>query len=162
MLGFRGHTERYRRLIKDVAVQAVRNAVVHGIEAGAVRESLGKSPKAGSVAIEFQALPGAYRLTIEDDGPGCRPSASRRSPLQKRMISADQAAAMDAKQTFSLLFQAGFSMAEQSTKDAGRGVGMNLIAERAREAGGRVAWRRHPVSSRASPCPCPPRTSGST
>ena len=135
--GFEAIPKDYRRLVKDITVQAVRNAMVHGIEDGAVRRSMGK-PETGAIAIEFQALPGGFKLTIEDDGQGISTDRIKEVAVQKRMISADQAAAMDAKQAFSLLFQAGFSMAERETKDAGRGVGMNLIAERAREAGGRV------------------------
>ena len=64
--------------------------------------------------------------------------------MQKGLLTAEHAAGIDAKQVFSLLFQAGFSTAENVTKDAGRGIGMNLIAERVREAGGRVS-RRDPT-----------------
>jgi two-component system chemotaxis sensor kinase CheA len=59
--------------------------------------------------------------------------------VQKGLLTPENAASLDAKQTFSLLFQSGFSTLENVTKDAGRGVGMNLIAERVREAGGRVS-----------------------
>ena len=59
--------------------------------------------------------------------------------MHKGILTPESAAAMDPKQAFSLLFQAGFSMVERVTKDAGRGIGMNLIAERVREAGGRVS-----------------------
>ena len=38
----------------------------------------------------------------------------------------------------SLLFQPGFSTVENATKDAGRGVGMNLMADLMRQIGGRV------------------------
>jgi signal transduction histidine kinase len=137
-VGFEAIPDLYRRLVKDVAVQAVRNAVAHGIEPRTVRESLGKSP-AGAVRLEFQSLPDTYRLTIEDDGMGLSTERIKETALQKGLITAAQAENMDAKQTLALLFQAGFTMAEQVTKDAGRGVGMNLIAERVREAGGRVS-----------------------
>ncbi|MGO9039565.1 MAG: ATP-binding protein [Steroidobacteraceae bacterium] len=142
-VGFAAIPDLYRRLVKDVAVQAVRNAVVHGIEPRAVRESLGKSA-AGAVRLEFQSLPDGYRLTIEDDGIGLSTDRIKEAAVQKGTISAAHAASMDAKQTLSLLFQAGFSMAEQVTKDAGRGIGMNLIAERVREAGGRVSIGTRP------------------
>ena len=128
----------YRRLIKDVAVQAVRNAIVHGIETRPVRQALGKSP-VGAVRVEFQELPDAYKFTIEDDGQGLSPDRIKEVAVQKGLLTAEHAAGMDAKQAFSLLFQAGFSTADNVTKDAGRGIGMNLIAERVREAGGRVS-----------------------
>jgi chemotaxis protein histidine kinase CheA len=45
---------------------------------------------------------------------------------------------LDAKQTYSLLFKPGFSTVEHATKDAGRGVGMNLVADLMNQVGGRV------------------------
>jgi len=142
-VGFDAIPDQYRRLVKDVAVQAVRNAVVHGIEPRTVRESLGKSAS-GVVRLEFQSLPDGYRFTIEDDGIGLSTERIKEAAVQKGTITATHAATMDAKQALSLLFQAGFSMAEQVTKDAGRGIGMNLIAERVREAGGRVSIGTRP------------------
>jgi two-component system, chemotaxis family, sensor kinase CheA len=135
--------DNYRRVVKDVAVQAVRNAIVHGIEPRAVRQSLGKSP-IGSVRLEFQELPDSYKFTIEDDGQGISTERIKEVAVQKGLLTAEHAAALDAKQTFALLFQSGFSTVEHVTKDAGRGVGMNLIAERVREAGGRVSVGTHP------------------
>ncbi len=136
--GFETIPNVYRRLIKDVAVQAVRNAIVHGIEPPTLRQNLGKSP-IGAVKLEFQEAPEAYRFTIEDDGQGLSTERIKEAAVHKGMLTPESAAALDAKQTFSLLFQAGFSMVERVTKDAGRGIGMNLIAERVREVGGRVS-----------------------
>jgi HPt (histidine-containing phosphotransfer) domain-containing protein len=135
--------DSYRRLVKDIAVQAVRNSIVHGIETRPVRQALGKSP-IGTVRLEFQELTDGYKFTIEDDGQGLSPDRIKEVAVQKGLLTAEYAAAMDAKQTFSLLFQSGFSTADSVTKDAGRGVGMNLIAERAREAGGRVSVATQP------------------
>jgi two-component system, chemotaxis family, sensor kinase CheA len=137
-IGFETIPNVYRRLIKDVAVQAVRNAIVHGIEPRALRQNLGKSP-VGAVKLEFQEMAEAYKFTIEDDGQGLSPERIKEAAVHKGILTPQSAATLDAKQAFSLLFQAGFSMVERVTKDAGRGIGMNLIAERVREAGGRVS-----------------------
>jgi two-component system, chemotaxis family, sensor kinase CheA len=137
-VGFDAIPSVYRRLIKDVAVQAVRNAIVHGIEPRPVRSTLGKSP-VGVVRLEFKESSGAYKFTVEDDGKGLSTDRIKAAAVQKGILTPEHAAGLDPKQVFSLLFQAGFSMAENVTKDAGRGIGMNLIAERVREAGGRVS-----------------------
>ncbi len=42
-VGFDAIPDLYRRLIKDMAVQAVRNAVVHGIEPRTARENAGQA-----------------------------------------------------------------------------------------------------------------------
>ena len=130
--------DEYRRIVKDIAIQAVRNAIVHGIEPVAVRVGAGK-PSQGAIRLEFKATPeGGYRLSIEDDGQGLATERIKEVALQKGFVTPDQAQNLDTKQILALLFQPGFSTMESATKDAGRGVGMNLMADLMRQIGGRV------------------------
>jgi two-component system, chemotaxis family, sensor kinase CheA len=130
--------EEYRRIVKDIAIQAVRNAVVHGIEPAAARATAGK-PALGVVRIEFRnAGDAGFKLSVEDDGQGLATDKIKEVARQKGLITADQAESLDAKGVLSLLFQPGFSTVEHATKDAGRGVGMNLMADLMRQIGGRV------------------------
>ncbi len=136
--GFEAIPAQYRRTVKDIAIQAVRNAIVHGIEPAAAREAAGK-PRRGSVRLAFQTADEAgYKLSIEDDGQGLFAEQIREVALRKGLISAEQAAGMLPKQIYALIFRPGFSTAEETTADAGRGVGMNVIAELVQAAGGRV------------------------
>jgi len=138
-LGFDAIPQHYRRVVKDIAVQGVRNAIVHGIEAPDTRAALGKSHQ-GIVRLEFQDLGSAgYRFTIEDDGKGLSTDQIKETAVAKGFLSAAEAATIDPKQTFALLFRSGFSTVDSATKDAGRGVGMNVIADLLREVGGRVS-----------------------
>jgi chemotaxis protein histidine kinase CheA len=130
--------EDYRRIIKDIVIQGVRNAVVHGIERPAERTAAGK-PAQGLVRVDFRAMPeGGYKLSVEDDGRGLATDRIKETAVQKGFIPADQMQTLDPKQVLALLFQPGFSTMEVATKDAGRGVGMNLIADHMRQVGGRV------------------------
>jgi HPt (histidine-containing phosphotransfer) domain-containing protein len=130
--------EDYRRIIKDIAIQAVRNAVVHGIEPAPERAAAGK-PAQGVVRVEFRRTSdGSYKLSVEDDGQGLATDRIKQAAVQKGFITADQMEGLDAKQTLALLFQPGFSTLDVATKDAGRGVGMNLMADHMRQIGGRV------------------------
>src|ERR1700730_8735139 len=62
--------EDYRRAVKDIGVQAVRNAIVHGIEPPSARVTAGKEPQ-GLVRLSFQeAGDTGYKLIVEDDGQG--------------------------------------------------------------------------------------------
>jgi len=143
-LGFEAIPEHYRRLVKDIAVQGIRNAIVHGIETPDGRAAAGKSHQ-GIVRLEFQELGSAgYRFTIEDDGKGMSTEHIKETAVAKGFLSAAEAASLDPKQTFALLFRSGFSTVETATLDAGRGVGMNVIAELLREVGGRVAVSTQP------------------
>jgi two-component system, chemotaxis family, sensor kinase CheA len=131
--------EEYRRLVKDIGVQAVRNAVVHGIESPAVRLGAGK-PREGSVRMSFKDLGDTgYKLIVEDDGQGLSTERIKEAALKKGFITPERAQTLDTKQVFSLLFQSGFSTLEAATKDAGRGVGMNVIADLTNQVGGRVS-----------------------
>jgi two-component system, chemotaxis family, sensor kinase CheA len=138
-LGFDTVPEAYRRIIKDVSVQAVRNGIVHGIEPAAERVSAGKPPQ-GTLKLIFQDVGEAgYKFIVEDDGQGLSTEKIKHAALKKGFITPEKALTLDAKQVFSLLFQPGFSTVDTATKDAGRGVGMNLMAGLMQQIGGKVS-----------------------
>jgi chemotaxis protein histidine kinase CheA len=138
-MGFDTVPDEYRRIVKDIAVQAVRNSIVHGIESTSDRLGAGK-PTKGQLKLIFQELGEAgYKLIAEDDGQGLSTEKIKGAALKKGFITPEKAATLDAKQVFSLLFQSGFSTVEHATKDAGRGVGMNLMAGLMQQIGGKVS-----------------------
>jgi HPt (histidine-containing phosphotransfer) domain-containing protein len=138
-MGFDTVPEEYRRIVKDIAVQAVRNSIVHGIESATDRVNTGK-PTQGQLKLIFQELGDTgYKLIAEDDGQGLSTDRIKQAALRKGFITPEKAATLDAKQIFSLLFQPGFSTVENATKDAGRGVGMNLMAGLMQQIGGKVS-----------------------
>ena len=136
--GFETIPEEYRRIVKDILIQGVRNAIVHGIEPPAFRVAAGKSPQ-GTVRLSFksQAEVG-YRLSVEDDGRGLAIERIKEVALGKGLVTPEQARSLTPKQMYALLFQPGFSTVESATEDAGRGVGMNVIADLMRQIGGSV------------------------
>jgi chemotaxis protein histidine kinase CheA len=94
----------------------------------------------GALRLIFQDLGEAgYKLIAEDDGRGLSTERIKEAALKKGFLTPEKAQTLDAKQVFALLFQAGFSTVETATKDAGRGVGMNLMANLMQQIGGRVA-----------------------
>src|SRR5882672_5619164 len=136
--GFEAVPEDYRRAVKDIGIQAVRNAIVHGIETPDARAAAGKAHE-GMVRLSFQDVgETGYKLIIEDDSQGLSTDRIKETAVKKGFITAEKAQTMDTKKVFSLLFQPGFSTIETATKDAGRGVGMNLIADLTNQMGGRV------------------------
>ena len=138
-VGFEAIPDDYRRAVKDIGVQAVRNAIVHGIEPAAARVAAGKV-RQGTVSLSFHgSADSGYKLIVEDDGQGLSTERIKEVALKKGFITPERAATLDTKQIFSLLFQPGFSTVETATKDAGRGVGMNVIADLTNQMGGRVS-----------------------
>ncbi len=137
--GFESVPDEYRRAVKDIGVQAVRNAIVHGIELPLLRANAGKAQQ-GTVRLSFQDLGDAgYKLVVEDDGQGLSTERIKDAALKRGFVTPEQARTLDTRQIFSLLFKAGFSTVDGATKDAGRGVGMNLIADLTSQMGGRVS-----------------------
>ncbi len=139
----RGHDqvpEAYRRPVKDVLIQLIRNAVVHGIESPSERQASGKSPE-GHIRINFEMTDGgrAFRMMCEDDGRGLTPEKLRKTAVAKGIISQADATALSDQEAMMLVFRSGFSTASGVTRDAGRGVGMDVIAEIAARLGGRIS-----------------------
>lgn len=136
--GFESVPAVYRRAVKDIAIQAVRNAVVHGIETAPLRTSAGKE-ECGVIHIELTNLGGeGYRLSIEDDGQGLATERIVAAAVQRGIVNPEDASTLNPKQVLQLLFRSGISTAEQDNKNAGRGVGMSLIAEIVKQSGGKL------------------------
>ena len=128
----------YRRAVKDIAVQAVRNALVHGIEDPEFRKRAGKQA-VGTIKVEFRSEgANGFRLIIEDDGAGLNPRRIREVAIARGIMTSEEAARLEPKQLLSLLFRPGFSTTEATDEDAGRGVGMNVVAELVKELRGRI------------------------
>lgn len=113
--------------IKEIVIQLIRNAVVHGIEPADERVQKGKSAQ-GHIALNLLELAESYKLTIEDDGQGINYQAIANKAIQMG-YAADDVATWSKQKLIGLLFKSGFSTKEQSDEDAGRGVGMDIIKE---------------------------------
>lgn len=136
--GLEGVPEAYRRAVKDITIQLVRNAVVHGIEEPGERTKANKAA-AGALAVEFTPR-GAdgYELIVQDDGRGLQLERIKEVAVERGLITPAQAAMLDPRQTMALIFRPGFSTADRVTTDAGRGAGMDLVRILVAELGGRV------------------------
>ena len=129
--------ETYRRAVKDITIQLVRNAVVHGIEAPNERAEAHKA-QIGTLAVEFAQRADGYELIVQDDGRGLQLDRIKEVAVERGLITPAQAAMLDPRQTMALIFRPGFSTADRVTTDAGRGAGMDLVRILVAELGGRV------------------------
>ena len=125
--------------VKNIAVQLVRNAIVHGIETPEERLARGKTAT-GRVHVEFQRdADDNCRLQITDDGAGLSVAAIRAAAISRGLVSEAEAAALEPRGVYGLLFRPGFSTLAEADEDGGRGVGMSVVAEHVRALRGRVA-----------------------
>jgi two-component system, chemotaxis family, sensor kinase CheA len=130
--------DAYRRAVKDITIQLVRNAVVHGIESPDDRARAQKSAT-GFLGVEFtQRGNEGFELVVQDDGRGLQLDRIKEVAVERGLITPAQAALLDPRQTMALIFRPGFSTADRVTTDAGRGAGMDLVRILVAELGGRV------------------------
>jgi signal transduction histidine kinase len=133
----------YTPTIKDCLIQMLRNAAVHGIESPEVRRAQAKDDT-GTVHVDFRKGTDGYELVFEDDGAGIAPETLKAAAVRKQLITEDEAAAMDTRAAMALIFRPGFSTTEQISMDAGRGVGMDVVARSVYALGGKIGVSTHP------------------
>lgn len=130
--------------LRQIAIQLVRNAVTHGIEAPEERMQLAK-PLAGRIHVACQpAADGSFQFVLRDDGRGLSPERIRMALVKAGDCTVSEAAAMDERQLIMRIFEPGFSTAENADVDAGRGVGMDVVLDKVKALGGRLHLSTRP------------------
>lgn len=113
-------------MLTDPMVHLLRNAIDHGIETPADRVGMGK-PEAGTVTVSFRLEGGRVAISVADDGRGIDPDKVAESAVAKKVIGAEDVAAMTRSQKLDLIFHPGFSTKQIITDVSGRGVGMDIV-----------------------------------
>jgi two-component system chemotaxis sensor kinase CheA len=121
----------------DPLVHLVRNSLDHALEPPDERRAAGK-PETGTIEIAARHAGGNVVITVRDDGRGIDPARVARKAVERGLIPADQADAVDTARAVELLFAPGFSTADQTSDISGRGVGMDAVRNAIRELGGAV------------------------
>lgn len=121
--------------IRDPLTHIVRNAIDHGIEAPDERIRLGK-PREGKLRIEAFFRGGNVIITVQDDGRGLNYDRIREKAQQRGLLSAEAAKAATDAELADLIFLPGFSTSETVTTTSGRGVGMDVVRNSLKKAGG--------------------------
>ena len=122
-------------LLSDPLVHLVRNSLDHGIEMPADRVAAGK-PEQGTITLEAYHRGGNIVIEVKDDGKGLNKDMLRNKAIEKGLIDADTI--LTDKQTYELIFMAGFSTAEQLSDISGRGVGMDVVRRNIQSLGGNI------------------------
>jgi two-component system chemotaxis sensor kinase CheA len=120
--------------IVDPLTHLVRNSLDHGLEAPDERVAKGKASK-GTITLRAYHQGGAIVIEVSDDGRGLRRDKILAKAKERGMAVSD---AMSDQEVWQLIFEAGFSTADQITDVSGRGVGMDVVRRNIQEMGGRV------------------------
>ena len=163
MVPFSRHAQRLRRVVRQTAEEAhkqveirflgaegemdrqvlervlaplehmLRNSVVHGIETPEVRKKRKKPPE-GIVTITLSREGSEVVMEVMDDGSGLDLQAIRSKA--EEMGLTPQNAKLSEHEIMALILEPGFSTANKVTQSAGRGVGMDVVANEIKQLGG--------------------------
>jgi signal transduction histidine kinase len=133
----------YIATVKDCVIQMLRNSAVHGIEASEVRRAHTKED-VGVVRVDFRKAGDGYELVFEDDGAGISPDQLKAAAVRKQILTQEEASGMDTRAAMALIFRPGFSTQEEVSMDAGRGVGMDVVARSVYALGGKIGVSTNP------------------
>jgi two-component system, chemotaxis family, sensor kinase CheA len=141
--GFSEVPSTYVSTVKDCVIQMLRNSAVHGIESSDIRRAHTKED-VGVVRVDFRKSGEGYELVFEDDGAGISPDTLKSAAIRKQIITEEEAAGMDTRAAMALIFRPGFSTQEEVSMDAGRGVGMDVVARSVYALGGKIGVSTNP------------------
>ena len=127
-----------QKLVNELSIQFIRNAVVHSIEHPEFRKARGKN-ETGRIDARLSRLPtGELELSVHDDGCGINYEKIRSKALMIGKWDKAEVEKLTHQQLLSLIFLPGFSTADNQNEDAGRGVGMDIIKKRIDQYQGKI------------------------
>ncbi len=124
-------------LIKDVMIQLFRNAAIHSYQPSEERKKQGK-PEEVTLSLSARKENGYLRITFEDDGRGLQYEKIKKRALESKKVTPAQLQKMDKSQIAEMIFLNGITTAGKADLTAGRGVGMNVIKSKLKEAQGNI------------------------
>ncbi|HEU4620675.1 MAG TPA: chemotaxis protein CheW [Burkholderiaceae bacterium] len=120
--------------ITDPLTHLVRNSVDHGIEPPDKRIAAGKSAH-GTITLAAAHQGGSILIEVRDDGRGLNREKILSKARERGLPVRD---GMSDGEVWQLIFEPGFSTADEVTDVSGRGVGMDVVKRNIASLGGSV------------------------
>jgi len=130
--------------IGDPLVHLIRNAVDHGIESPEQRATAGKEPQ-GVVELSATRERATVAIRVQDDGRGIDRDKILAKAKARGLVEEDVETLND-EGLVRVLARSGISTAKQISAVSGRGVGIDVVADRVRALGGAVEVQSTPGS----------------
>jgi two-component system, chemotaxis family, sensor histidine kinase and response regulator PixL len=110
----------------DPLLHLLRNAFDHGIEPPDFRKKQGK-PEEGQIEIRAFHQGNQTIIEIKDDGQGLNLAKIGEKAVKIGLLTPEELAVMSADRIAELIFEPGFSTANQVSELSGRGVGLDVV-----------------------------------
>lgn len=133
-------TELDRTVIDEIGeplIHLIRNSIDHGIEQPSLRVTLGK-PKEATVELIAYSDGNSVVMEVADDGAGINLETIRNKAVERSLISNEERQTMGDEDVIKLLFNAGFSTANEVSDLSGRGVGLDVVRTKIESLGGNI------------------------
>jgi chemotaxis protein histidine kinase CheA/CheY-like chemotaxis protein len=121
--------------LREPLLHLVRNAVDHGIESLEGRSS---KPRRARLSIAAESSGPNVQFSVEDDGRGIDAELLVARAIEKRIVTAEEAARLTRQERYDLVFVAGFSTRDAVTAISGRGVGLDVVRRKVEALSGSV------------------------
>lgn len=121
--------------IVDPLTHLVRNSADHGIESPAKRVAAGKSAT-GTITLSAAHQGGSILIEVRDDGGGLRRDKILSKAKERGLPGVHDG--MTDQEVWALIWEPGFSTADQISDVSGRGVGMDVVKKNIAALGGSV------------------------
>ncbi|HCZ33776.1 MAG TPA: chemotaxis protein CheA [Holophagaceae bacterium] len=128
-------------MLVDPLTHLVRNAVDHGMEERGARAAAGKSAT-GTILLRAASRGGHIHIEVKDDGKGLDRERILRKAIERGLVPAGTRPPDEELNL--LVFEPGFSTADQVSDLSGRGVGMDVVKQNVRALGGRIEVESQP------------------
>ena len=125
------------KIMSDSLIHVIRNSVSHGIEKPHIRKERGK-PVIGQIILRARNEKDTVIIDVSDDGNGIDHELIGKKAVKKGIISEEYYKSASKDDLLMLIFEPGFSNAEQITEVSGRGVGMDVVRKATESIGGKI------------------------
>jgi two-component system chemotaxis sensor kinase CheA len=139
-----GETEVDKALVEQIGdplMHLVRNSMDHGIEPPQVRTAKGK-PARGTLRLNAFHDSGSIVIEVGDDGAGIDSQRVLAKAVERGLV--EPGATLSEQEICQLIFEPGFSTADQVSDLSGRGVGMDVVKRNVTALRGTIDVENHP------------------
>ena len=123
--------------IGDPLVHLLRNAIDHGLESSQERLKKGKSQQ-GTVILRARHEGNNVYIEVEDDGGGIDTDRVMAKAVEKGLLTSREVEQLSREEAIELLFNPGFSTAQNVTDISGRGVGLDVVKTKIESLSGEI------------------------
>ncbi len=124
-------------MVRDPLTHIIRNAIDHGFETPSDRLKAGKR-EIGLLSISARQSGNTISIVVSDDGRGLDHDKIAAKAETTGLITSAQRQKMSRDALLQLIFEPGFSTADQVSNVSGRGVGLDVVQDNLERIGGSI------------------------